>query len=85
MLPIVDYIIRRRRREENNRQLRLQRRLIRNRTPFDLPEERFIELFRLNKYVTTQLIEHLRLHLHRSRYSNAVPVETFFSYVTQDK
>lgn len=73
MLPIMDHVIRRRRRAQQNQELRIQRRLLREReAPFALPEARFQELFRLNKQLARELCDLLQPHLRRSRYLNGV-------------
>ncbi|KAJ8912701.1 hypothetical protein NQ315_012255 [Exocentrus adspersus] len=74
MLPIVNEIIRQRERRTQNERLRRERRLLRDRSdPYNLPDDRFIELFRLNKAGTHELEDLIRPHLQRSRYSNSVP------------
>lgn len=77
MLPIVDHFLRRRQEQEAGRRLRIQRRLLRdNSEPFDLPEERFIELFRLTKILTQNLIEQLIPHLDIPKYRSGISVPT---------
>lgn len=50
-----------------------RRRLRDNSNPFELPEERFIELYRLSKEATRYLIDTLDRHLIEGQYINAIP------------
>lgn len=77
MLPIVDNFIRIHRRREENQALRNERRLIREQSrPFnDIPDDRFVQLYRLNKAAAHELVNHLLPFLRESRYINSVPPE----------
>lgn len=76
MLPVVDQVLRRRRHLAENQGLRLQRRLLREEgNPFALPEARFIELFRLNKQLSRDLCDSLRVNLRVSRYINGISTD----------
>ncbi|KAG5861858.1 hypothetical protein JTB14_029850 [Gonioctena quinquepunctata] len=64
MLPVfADRLGRVNRRIENLRLLRLRARIRRENNAFDLPESRFIELFRLKKDLVRQLVALVRPHL----------------------
>ncbi|KAK9738327.1 hypothetical protein QE152_g9964 [Popillia japonica] len=55
-----------RERENANRQFRMHRRQLRDASdPFNMPEERFKELFRLSRELVFHLIHLLRPHLHQ--------------------
>lgn len=55
----------------------MQRRLLRaNSNPFDLPDNRFIELFRLNKEVARNLITGLTPHLNQRQYQSGIRIDT---------
>ncbi|KAJ8915693.1 hypothetical protein NQ315_000627 [Exocentrus adspersus] len=74
MLPIFDNLLGLRARQ--NQDLRRERRILReNSDPFDLPENRFIELYRLNKDSVHNLIRMLRPHLHTPAYAWGITCE----------
>ncbi|KAJ8932215.1 hypothetical protein NQ314_014835 [Rhamnusium bicolor] len=74
MFAVYRYLWAERERLAENERLRNQRRVLRdNSNPFNLPEARFIELFRLNKASVLEIEQLLIPHLQRSRYRNAVP------------
>lgn len=65
-MPIARQIVRNRRRRQENQRLILTRRLIRDgHDPFELPDLRFVELYRLNKEMVRDLFRILIPHLNR--------------------
>lgn len=75
MLPIVDNVLREQQRVEENNALRLQRRMLRAQSnPFNLPEARFVELFRLTKPLAETIIDNLRPHLAALVYANCIDI-----------
>lgn len=76
MLPIVNEVLRRRINQQRNYELRKKR--VKVRQNFDLSvlsEERFIELFRLNKTLFRQFVNILRPYLRQRKYITGVTVD----------
>lgn len=76
MLPIVDQLLREQERQRENLNLIRRRTLLRrDNNAFDLPDRRFIELFRLDKELARNLIELLRPHLNEREHIRGISVE----------
>ncbi|XP_031348432.1 putative nuclease HARBI1 [Photinus pyralis] len=74
MLPIVHNYLGRIRRREENRRLVLERRMLRDHSnPFEIPEDRFIELYRLNRACARYLLTTINPYLEEGVYRNTVP------------
>ena len=69
MLPIVDALLRR----EQNQNLIIRRRELRDgNNPFELPEERFIELYRLNKNAVQYVLGKIDNHMDSCVYITSI-------------
>ncbi|KAG5863657.1 hypothetical protein JTB14_024337 [Gonioctena quinquepunctata] len=78
MLPVfADRFRRVNRRMENLRLLRIRARIRRENNAFDLPERRFIELFRLNKDLVRQLLALVRPHLPEHGLERGISIENY--------
>lgn len=76
MLPIFYEILRQEDRRRENSIFRRRRRSLRNQFNVeDIPEARFIELFRVSKTIYGDLCEMLTPHLRSPRYRSGVSVE----------
>lgn len=77
MLPIVAVRARRLyRRQQNLRLIQERARVRRQSNPFDLPDRRFIELFRFNKDLAHQLIDLLRPHIQQPILQRGINIES---------
>lgn len=65
------------RRRVNLRLLRERIRLRRENDPFDLPDRRFIEIFRLNKSLVRDLINMIQLHFHQRNLPRGITIEMY--------
>lgn len=74
MLPIFNHAIQQARRRGENRRLIWHRKQLRDHSyPFDIPENRFIELYRLNKEAAQYVLNAIHPHLSEGIYNNSIP------------
>lgn len=77
MLPVVrDHLLNLDRRRNNLNLIRRRAALRENNDPFELPNERFVELFRLNKRLVRTLIARVTPHLPARQSLRGISVET---------